>query len=236
MLTVTLVFQNKFGRIEHRLSEPTSVKDLLESLGLPHCEAGPVFSHFAGGEIFLNSLTIDGDVLEIHPAGSRRLADPRFLCDGHLGKLARILRIMGFDTAWDDSWSEVRMARRGLNENRTVLSRSLSLLKRAAMNNAMLIRSDNPDDQAAEVLRRFQLADKIQMFGRCSKCNGLLRDVPKAEVTERIPPKTAKWLDTYSLCRECDQLFWEGTHVTVLRRRVEKLLARGTGPDRPDPS
>ena len=232
MLTVTLDFQNHLGQVVRRLAEPTSVKDLIESLGVPHCEVGPVLSRVAGGEILLNSLTVDGDVLEVHPAPPRRLANPRFLCDGHLGKLARLLRIMGFDTAWDDSWSEARLARRGLNENRTVLSGSLSLLKRAAMDNAMLIRSDNPDDQTDEVLRRFLLADQIRMFGRCSKCNGLLREVPKTEVSARIPPKTAKWLDTYYLCRECDQLFWEGTHVTVLRRRIEKILARGPG----DPS
>jgi len=235
MLTVTLDFPNELGRVVRRLSEPTSVKDLIESVGVPHCEVGSVYSRVAGSEIFLNFLAVDGDVLEVSEAVPRRLVDPRFLCDGHLGKLARLLRVMGFDTAWDDSWSEARMARRGLNENRTVLSRSLSLLKRAAMDNAMLIRRDNPDDQAAEVLGRFLLADQIQMFGRCSKCNGLIGEVPKAQVSIRIPPKTAKWLDTYYLCRECDQLFWEGTHVIALRLRVAKILARGPGPDRPDP-
>ena len=143
---------------------------------------------------------------------------------------------MGFDTAWDQSWSEPGMARRGINENRTVLTRSRSLLKRASMDKAMLIGSDVPDEQACEVLQRFLLTDQVQLFGRCSKCNGLLREVAKADVTARIPPKTAKWLDTYYLCRDCDQLFWEGTHVTVLRRRVEKILARCAAPDRPDPS
>ena len=80
------------------------------------------------------------------------------------------------------------------------------------------------------------MADQVLMFGRCSKCNGLLREVAKADVAARIPPRTAKWLDTYYLCRDCDQLFWEGTHVTALRRRVEKILARCTNFNRPDPS
>jgi len=254
MQMVTLVFQDEPGRlvsasnlvlprpqgrpalVVHRLKDPTSVKDLIERLGVPHCEAGPVFSFATRGDVSLESLTADGDVLEVRGARPRLLPDPRFLCDGHLGKLARLLRVMGFDTAWDDSWSEARMARRGVNENRTVLSRSRSLLKRAAMDNAMLIRSAGPDEQAREVIRRFLLADHVRMFGRCSRCNGLLREVPKVEIAERIPPKTAKWLDTYYLCRECDQLFWEGTHVTALRLRVEKILARSAGPDRPEPS
>ena len=218
------------------LAGPTSLKDLIESLAVPHCEVGIVYSLISRKELPLDSLTVPGDVLEVRGVRPRRLTSPSFLCDGHLGKLALLFRVMGFDTAWDNSWSEPGMARRGINENRTVLTRSRSLLKRASMDNAMLIRSDDPDEQAHEVVRRFLLADQVRMFGRCSKCNGLLGEAAKADVAARIPPKTAKWLDTYYLCRDCDQLFWEGTHVTDLRRRVAKILARGATPDRPDPS
>ena len=218
------------------LTEPTSVKDLIESVGVPHCEVGAVFSLVSRQELPLDSLTVPGDVLEVRGIRPRPLASPRFLCDGHLGKLALLLRVMGFDTARDESWSEPGMARRGINENRTVLTRSRSLLKRASMDNAMLIRSDAPDEQAGEVMRRFLLTGQVRLFGRCSKCNGLLREVAKADVAARIPPKTTKWLDTYYLCRECDQLFWAGTHVTALRRRVEKLLACCATPDRPESS
>jgi len=254
MLTLMVIFQDEPGRlipasalvfrrqpgqpalVVRSLAEPTSVKDLIESLAVPHCEVGTVYSLISRKELPLDSLTVPGDVLEVRGVRPRRLTSPSFLCDGHLGKLALLLRVMGFDTAWDNSWSEPGMARRGINENRTVLTRSRSLLKRASMDNAMLIRSDVPDEQACEVVRRFLLVDQVQMFGRCSKCNGLLREAAKADVAARIPPKTAKWLDTYYLCRDCDQLFWEGTHVTVLRRRVEKILARCAAPDRPDPS
>ena len=223
------VFSSKPGEptvVIRRLERPSSLKDLVESLGIPHCEIGAINSPIARAERPLTAQTIEGDVLEISGAPPRALVSPRFLCDGHLGKLALLLRVMGFDTARDDSWSEPRMARRGINENRTVLTRSRSLLKRADMDNAMLIRSDHPDTQAAEVLARFLLADRIQMFGRCSTCNGLLGEVAKDLVVDRIPPKTAKWLDAYYLCRKCDQLFWEGTHVLALRDRVAGILAK----------
>ena len=209
-----------------RLTEPTTLKDLIESLGVPHCEIGSVSSLVRGRVCPRDSLTVDGDVLAVRPVRPRALAAPRFLCDGHLGKLARLLRVMGFDTAWDDAWSEPGMARRGLNEDRTILTRSRSLLKRAELDNAMLLRSDAPDAQAVEVVRRFVLADRVRLFGRCSRCNGSLREVAKAQVAGRIPPRTAKWLDTYYLCRDCDQLFWEGTHVFALRDRVARILAR----------
>lgn len=216
------------------LQESTSLKDLIESLGVPHCEIGSVHSLVRDRELPLDARTVDGDVLEVFGVRPHRLASARFLCDGHLGKLAVLLRVMGFDTAWDDSWSEPGMARRGLNEGRTVLTRSRSLLKRADMNDAMLILSDHPDAQAREVAQRFLLTDQVRLFGRCSRCNGLLKAVAKAEVASRIPPLTAKWLDSYYLCADCDQLFWEGTHVTALRRRIKRILAACASPDRPD--
>ncbi len=230
----TLVYPRHSGHpalVLRHLAESSSLKDLIESIGVPHCEIGTVVSLVTGSELPLDALTVDGDGLAVAGVRPQLLDSPRFLCDGHLGKLALLLRIMGFDTEWDDSWSEPGMARRGINENRTVLTRSRSLLKRASMDNAMLVRSDIADTQAAEVLRRFLLTDQVRLFGRCSKCNGLLGEVAKDDVAARIPPRTAKWLDTYYLCRECDHLFWEGTHVTALRNRVEKILARCAATD-----
>lgn len=232
-----LVYPRRSGQpalVLRHLGEATSLKDLIESVGVPHCEIGTVISLVSGSELALDAPAAQGEVLAVSETPPQRLNSPRFLCDGHLGKLALLLRIMGFDTAWDQSWSEAAMARRGINEGRTVLTRSRRLLKRASMDNAMLIRSGAADTQAGEVLRRFLLADRVQLFGRCSKCNGLLGQVPKDEVAARIPPRTAKWLDTYYLCHDCDQLFWEGTHVTALRRRVENILAACEKPDQPE--
>jgi uncharacterized protein with PIN domain len=155
---------------------------------------------------------------------SCELDDPRFLCDLHLGKLTRLLRVLGFDTAWDRSGDEAAMAERAGASGRLVLSRNRALLKRRVLRRAMLVRSDDPDRQAVEVLRRFLLAPRVRMFGRCGRCNGSLRPVAKADVAARIPPKTAKWLDEYYVCRDCDQLFWEGTHVIALRERLATIL------------
>ena len=208
----------------------TSIKDAVEAMGIPHCEigairriSGPVDQ---GVPCHLEDLVHDQDILEIEPRPPQSLASQRFLCDQHLGKLARLLRILGFDTLWSDSWTESEIARRGINEHRVVLSGSRSLLKRKEMDLAQLIVSDDPDGQVIEVLRRWLLAGKVRMFGRCSLCNGTLRPVEKAEVAARIPPKTARWLDEYYLCCECDHLFWEGTHVLALTSRLEGILAK----------
>ena len=149
----------------------------------------------------------------------------RFICDQHLGKLARLLRIMGFDTAYGTYWLEPEMARRAVNEDRIVLSRNRQLLQRKALNRALLITSDRPDDQAREVIQEFQLADQVRPFGRCTQCNGLVEPVAKEQILDLIPPRTRRWLDTYTRCTRCGHIYWEGTHVTALLKRLTAIQA-----------
>jgi hypothetical protein len=161
--------------------------------------------------------------------------DPwRFICDQHLGKLARLLRIMGFDTAYGTDWLEPEMARRAVNEDRIVLSRNRQLLQRKALTRALLITSDQPDEQAREVLQEFQLADQVRPFGRCTRCNGLVEPVAKAQILELIPPRTRRWLDTYTRCTGCGHIYWEGTHVTALLKRLTAIQAGRPGSQDPE--
>jgi len=165
-------------RVALSLPGPASLKDVIESLGVPHCEIGPV-----GGDLAsLDDRVRAGCRAEVGPVAPFFLDDPRFLCDGHLGRLARLLRLLGFDTMYDPGWTEAEIARRSLNEGRTVLSRHLGLLKRKSLPRAMLIRADDPFLQVREVAARFLLADRTRLFGRCSVCNGQISPVAKAAV------------------------------------------------------
>ena len=211
-------------RIVRRLPAPTSAKDAVEATGIPHCEIGRIES--AGSALDLADSVGDGACLDVFPAAPRHLREPRLLCDQHLGKLARLLRIMGFDVAYGADWPQPEVARRTINTERVLLSRGRAILMRRAIVAGLLIRSDNVDDQAAEVLRRFQLAASVRLFGRCGLCNGRLTAVAKRDVAHRIPPLTARWLDVYYLCGSCDQLYWEGTHVSILRDRVAAIVSR----------
>jgi uncharacterized protein with PIN domain len=142
--------------------------------------------------------------------------------------------MLGLDTTWQESWLEPEIARRAVNEGRVVLSRSRALLKRKALRLALLVRSDRPDRQTVEVLRRFRLAGQVQFFGRCTRCNGLVDPVAKEKVRDSIPPRTALWLDEYYRCRHCGHLYWAGTHVTGIRRRLEAAIRQAESPA-PDP-
>jgi len=147
-----------------------------------------------------------------------------FVCDSHLGRLARLLRLMGYDTLWQLDWTEPAIVRRVVNERRVALSCSRSLLTRRELRGALLINSDQPDVQAAQVVRAFDLAPQIVLWGRCTRCNGLIRPVAKSLVADRIPPKTARWLDEYHLCADCDQLYWQGTHTAALTQRIARIV------------
>jgi len=209
--------------VPRRLPAPTSLGDALAALGIPHGEIGRVRRDGATAD--LGDLLADGACVEAWPAEPRELPDPRFLCDLHLGKLARLLRFCGFDTRWEPDLREPALAGLAGRERRTVLSRHRALLKRRVIESSLLVRSDHADRQLTEVLRRFRLAERIVRPGRCPVCNGTLVAVAKSAVRVPIPPRTAAWLDDYWLCSGCGQLFWEGTHVQRLRDRVSHAAA-----------
>lgn len=210
--------------VERRLPAPTSVKDALEALGLPHVEIGPVT--VAGRAATLDDVLPDGAVVTAGAVAPSPLDHPRFLCDQHLGKLARLLRFMGFDAADAAAPSEPAVARQAAREDRVLLSRGRAVLKRREIARGMLVLPDRADDQAVAVLRRFILADRVAPYSRCARCNGRVAPVARDEVAARIPPRTAAWLDEYYHCEACGQLYWEGTHVERLRERIAAIVAR----------
>ncbi len=158
----------------------------------------------------------------------------RFICDQHLGALARLLRQLGFDTAWHAGLLEPEMARRCVNEDRVALTRNRQLLQRKSLGPALLVANDQPDEQAVQVLAHFHLADQVCCFSRCSRCGGIIDDVDREQVAHLIPPRTRAWLDTYFRCRDCGQLYWEGTHVQKLRGRLQTIIDRARARARED--
>ncbi len=223
------------------LSGPASVKDTLEALGIPHTEVDLLL--LGGLPIGFGHRLAAGDRIEAHavPAAvaaeeglelwpqarlqPRPLAGDRFVCDRHLGRLARMLRALGRDTVYRNDWTEAQIVAVARREDRAVLTRSRALLKRRTVLRGRLMRSDSVDEQVREILLRFGPASRLRPFARCIRCNGELRPVPKDDVAVRIPVRTRSWRDDYFLCRSCDHLYWEGTHVERLRSRLDAILA-----------
>jgi uncharacterized protein len=219
--------------IERRLSEKTSVKDTIESVGVPHPEVDLILVNGQSVD-FDYVLANDADVELYAAAGSRpqfkykplQVATcSRFVVDGHLGKLARDLRLLGFDVAYEPTAEDRQLLRVMEREHRALLTRDRRLLMHAIVRTGYCPRSQNADEQTIEVIRRFNLVGSIAPFTRCLRCNTLLRKVSKAEIIERLEPLTKIYYERFQHCTGCGQIYWAGSHFSKLQKRLEQIRA-----------
>jgi uncharacterized protein with PIN domain len=218
------------GRISHRWVPTQSVKDLVESYGIPHTEVEVIL---VGGEsVGFEHRPAAGDRVAVYPVFEaldvrplvRLRPEPlrvtRFVLDGHLGVLARRLRLLGFDSAYDRTAQDDELVETSVGERRILLTRDRFLLRRRAITHGYLLRSDQPREQVHEVMRRFQLSRSISPFTRCPACNGELAPVEKAAIEHRLPPGTRRSYDSFRTCADCGRDYWRGAHHTRLQRLV----------------
>ena len=147
--------------------------------------------------------------------------------DGHLGTLASLLRLLGFDVLYRNDYDDATLARISSEEQRILLTRDRGLLKRSVVAYGYHVWETDPERQLVEVVRRFGLAGAAAPFRRCLRCNGVLEPVTKAEVLDRLEPKTKRYYDEFAICRVCDRVYWKGSHHEHMRQRLERLLDEG---------
>ncbi len=211
----------------------TSVKDLIERIGIPHTEVSRVIQGPPGalldvpenGTAIRLDTRVEADcTVVVHPvpavARVPAAKAPPFVADVHLGGLATRLRLFGFDTAYHIDWGDAQLARIAVTERRCLLTRDRGLLKRAAIRGGCLVRADRPDAQAREILDRLGLRPLARPWSCCLRCGGSLRPVPKSEVEARLLPKTRQHYNAFRACSHCAQIYWEGSHCESLRRML----------------
>jgi len=215
-----------------------TVKDAIEAFGVPHVEVDLIVVN--GRSVDFTYRLRDGDRISVYPVfesldisplvrlQDRPLRNPRFVADVHLRKLARWLRLLGFDTAYGDAADDAALAASAGTGGRILLTRDRELLKRRAVAHGYWVRNTDPVEQTVEVLRRFDLAAGSARYTRCPACNGAIIAVDKAAVAGLIPPRTAAWLDTYFRCTNCGKLYWRGTHIPKLDSMFDRILDRCT--------
>ena len=152
-------------------------------------------------------------------------AEKRFIADAMLGRLARWLRLLGFDCAYDTRILDPDLVRRGVAEERIILSRDRALPQEWWVSEIYLVQAEDLRSQLAEVLRRFGLAAEIRLLSRCAECNQRLRPADAAAVADRVPERIRTTHDAFSECPGCGRVYWEGTHAARIRRFVDELLA-----------
>lgn len=205
-----------------RISGTPAVKDTIESLGVPHTEVDLIlvdgasvrFSHrLRGGErVAVYPVFERLDITPIVRLRPRPLRVPRFVADVHLGTLARRLRLLGFDTLYDNRSGDAELVRRSAAGRRILLTRDVGLLKHKAVTRAHYVRATDPARQLAEVVAALDLGSKVRPFTRCLPCNAPLRRVATARVGEELPPHVRRTTRHVARCAGCGRLYWRGTH------------------------
>jgi uncharacterized protein len=218
----------------HRFDGTASVKDRIESLGVPHTEVDLVlvdgesvgFGHrLHGGErVAVYPVFERFDIDRLTRLRPRPLRDPRFVLDVHLGRLAAYLRLLGFDCHYGNDLSDERIIELARRERRIILTRDVGLLKDGRVTHGAFVHGTRPLHQVAEIVERFQLEGCLRPWTRCMKCNGLIEVVgPERLDQDALPADIRQRFNRYGRCRDCRRVYWPGSHSDRLRERLAEV-------------
>lgn len=214
-------------------AEAATIKHLIEALGVPHTEVALVLVN--GHSVGFDRPLQDQDQVAVYPrfkqlnTGSLECAKPlppgppRFVADAHLGGLARLLRMAGFDTLYDNHYEDAAMAAMANRENRVLLTRDRALLMHRVVIHGCYVHAVKPKAQLRELYQRFDLVAHAKPFSLCMSCNSPLQAVDKQAVLDRLPPRVQARHERFLRCDECDRIFWEGTHWQDMRALLDTL-------------
>jgi uncharacterized protein with PIN domain len=216
-------------------AQNATAKHMIEALGVPHTEVELIL--VAGEPAPFDRLLRDGERVAAYPrfaafdvapmAGLRAPLPPvrRFVADAHLGGLARLLRMAGFDTLYDNHIDDDVLAAIAIGEQRIALTRDRELLKRRGIVHGRYVHALRPAEQLIEILDRFGLAPHAAPFTLCLHCNAPLRPVDKARVIGQLPESVRVHHQEFSTCDLCRRVYWKGSHW----QRMTTLLAAALG-------
>ncbi len=222
--------------IELDFTDPGRVRHLIESQGVPHTEVEIILLN--GVSVDLEAGVVNGDRISVYPMFEALDVSPlirlrpeplrqsRFFADAHLGRLARHLRLLGFDTRYENTIDDAELVRLALAEQRIILSRDRALLMRREVTHGCHIRENEPMRQLLHVIRRCDLVGACRPFTRCIECNQEIIAVDKQAVQDQLEPSTVADFDSFWQCTGCERIYWKGSHYDRLHRLVSEILAR----------
>ena len=147
----------------------------------------------------------------------------RFVADVHLGKLARTLRLLGFDTVYENFHTKDDLKRIALEEHRVLLSRDKSIGKNIAALRTYTVESDNSFEQLKSLVQSYQLQNSFHPFNRCLVCNGVLEAIAKENVLPQLLPQTIRFFDEFWQCQNCHRVYWKGSHYDRMLGLIQRL-------------
>ena len=216
---------------QHHFKNNPTIKDIIESLGVPHCEVDLILVN--GQSIDFSYQPINDDNVSVYPQfetfdisplirlREKPLRVSRFITDVNLGKLAKYLRLLGFDTLYRNNYRDNEIVEIAEKEKRIILTRDTGLLKRKQVLRGYFVRSTNPKNQIKEVIHRFDLQNNICSFTRCLKCNGLIIEINKIDIAGNLRPNTKKYFSKFFQCSVCKKIYWQGSHYENMIKEIK---------------
>lgn len=218
-----------------------TAKHMIEALGVPHTEVELILVN--GESVGFDHQLADGDRVAVYPkfealdiqpllrVRERPLRVVRFIADAHLGGLAPLLRLAGFDTLYDNHYPDADIEALSVAQQRIVLTRDRELLKRRSITHGCYVRTLRPREQLREVFERLDLAGSARPFRLCLMCNAPLRRIAKEEVGARAPDGVLERHNLFVTCDVCRRVFWEGTHWQRMRALMDSVAVTSPPPD-----
>lgn len=221
-----------------RLARAATTKHMIEALGVPHTEVAFIFVD--GAPATFRRLLHHGERVAVYPDFHAFDLTPlvpldapppapfRFVADCHLGGLARLLRMAGFDCAHRNDYGDREIARLAAQEGRIVLTRDRQLLMLREVRHGAFVHALKAEAQFAEIVRRFHLLPHLRPFSRCLLCNARLEAVEKAAILIELPPSVQRLHEHFHRCPTCGRIYWPGSHW----QRMCGVLEAAMGKDR----
>jgi hypothetical protein len=224
--------------LEIPLPAPLDARTLLTKLGVAPDAVDLILVN--GTSCSLHHPVRDGDRVSLYPtfeafdvtpllqlrdAPLRRIA---FVADAHLGRLARYLRLLGFDTLFENDPGDEALARTSAEEGRVLLSRDRALLRRRAVTHGLWVPAIRPREQLRYVLERLDLFRLLRPFSRCTICNGPLAVADERTLGDGVPSRVRAVFDDFWRCSDCGRIYWQGSHYDRLSHFVDQMTAAGT--------
>ncbi|CAJ0722274.1 MAG: Mut7-C RNAse domain-containing protein [Ralstonia sp.] len=204
-------------------ADGATLKHAIEALGVPHTEVGQVLVD--GRPMALEAMLPARGYVAVSAVEPLLPTAPlHFLCDAHLGATARLLRMAGFDTAYDNNYADAAIEALAHEEDWIVLSRDRELLKRRGIRRGAFIRAREPQAQMREIVTRLRLADVAKPFSRCLECNVLLRMLSQEEASASVPPRVRERQRLFSTCDVCRRIYWPGSHWARMNAVLADML------------
>ena len=220
-LALFLRARQRGAALHVRCDGVSSLGHVVESVGVPLTEVGTLLVN--GEPAGPSYRPRGGDVVDVLAMPRPQpVEQPRFLLDVHLGTVARRLRLVGVDAAYDRDATDDELIERANAGRRVLLTQDRGLLCRRSLWHGAYVRGARPADQFADVLDRF--APPLAPWTRCTACNGRLAPVRKADVEPLLQPGTRRRYDTFSRCEECGRVYWRGAHGRRLEATVDAAI------------